>query len=223
MGNNLLTMFVRSRMIDMSYIIIFLVEIVFLFFSSRLMTKSLSFLPINLISFIFLPGIIIHELSHLFLASILFVPTGDIEFMPKVEGQSIKLGSVSIGKTDAIRRFFIGIAPIIFGILVISVILSFIKSYTGPWYLNVLIFYTLFVIGNTMFSSKKDMEGSILLLIMFVIVFGASYFSGIRIPEAFFANILSKGDILRQIDYFLPVVIGLNLTLFLLGKKLRGN
>lgn len=186
------------------------------------MTKSLSFLPINLISFIFLPGIIIHELSHFLAASLLFVPTGEIEFMPKVEGQSIKLGSVAIGRSDPIRRFLIGVAPVILGILVISVVLSFTKTYTSPLFLNFLLFYTLFVIGNTMFSSKKDMEGALVLLISISVILGTSYYSGARLPQEFFANVSSKGEILRQIDLFLPVVIGLDLTLYFLGKKLRG-
>lgn len=195
---------------------------VLLFFSSRLMTKSLSFLPINLISFIFLPGIIIHELSHFFVASLLFIPTGEIEFMPKVEGQSIKLGSVAIGRSDPIRRFLIGVAPVILGIVVIYVVLSFAKSSAAPLSLNFLLFYSLFVIGNTMFSSRKDMEGALVLLISIFIILGASYYAGARLPQEFFSNVFSKGEVLRQIDLFLPVVIGLDLTLYLLGKKLRG-
>lgn len=205
----------------MIYILILLVEIFFLFFSSRLLTKSLSFLPINLISVIFLPGIVVHELSHLLFASLFFVRAGEIEFMPKVEGRSVKLGSVSIAKTDPIRRFLIGVAPVIFGTLIISLILSFIRTLTAPLYVNVLIFYVLFVIGNTMFSSRKDMEGSAILLILVIIFLGALYFSGVRIPQEFFANVSSKGDILRQIDYFLPVVIAVDLILFFLGGKIK--
>lgn len=202
---------------------IFVVELAILFFSSRLMTKSLSFLPINVISFIFLPGIIIHELSHLLVANLLFVPTGDVEFMPKVEGQNIKLGSVAIGRSDPVRRFLIGVAPVLFGILVISIVLYFLKSISIPIYANLIIFYCLFVVGNTMFSSKKDMEGSIALFIIILIFLGAAYFWGIKIPHEFFSNLISKGQVLRQVDYFLPVVIGLDLTLYLLGRKLRGS
>lgn len=187
------------------------------------MTKSLSFLPINLISFIFLPGIIVHELSHLLLASLLFVPTGDIEFMPKAEGQNIKLGSLEIGKTDPIRRFLIGVAPVVFGILVIDFSLFFITPYLRFSYVDVLGFYVLFVIGNTMFSSNKDLEGSVILLILLAILFGASYFMGFRIPSSFFSNIFSKGEILSQIDYFLPIVIALDLTLYVVGRRVKGN
>ena len=201
------------------YLLIFIVEVIALFFSSRLMTKSLSFLPINVISFLFLPGIIVHELSHLLFASLLFVPAGEIEFMPKIEGQSIKLGSVSIGKTDPIRRFLIGVSPFIFGVLVISAVLYFTKSINVPLYVNLLIFYTLFVIGNTMFSSQKDMEGALVLLILIAILSGALFFSGARIPQEFFTIISSKGNSLSQIDYFLPIVIALDLFIFFLGTR----
>src|ERR1700681_939898 len=101
----------------MNFILLFLFEVFILFLVSRLMTRVLSFLPIFLISFIFLPGIIIHELSHLLVASILFVKTGEIEFMPQVQDEGLKLGSVSIAKTDPIRRFIIGVSPIILGTL----------------------------------------------------------------------------------------------------------
>lgn len=185
------------------------------------MTKSLSFLPINVISLLFLPGIIIHELSHLLFASLLFVPAGEIEFLPKREGQNVKLGSVSIAKTDPIRRFLIGISPFIFGVLVISAVLSFTKSTNSPLYVNLLIFYTLFVTGNTMFSSQKDLEGALVLLTLIAILSGALFFSGVRVPQEFFATISSKGSSLSRIDYFLPIVIALDLIIFILGKRFR--
>lgn len=205
----------------MNYILIFLIEVILLFFSSRLLTKSLSFLPINLISIIFLPGIIIHELSHLLLAGILFVKAGEIEFMPKMEDRSVKLGSVTIARSDPIRRFLIGISPIIFGILVIALVLNFIRTLTSPLYFNFLIFYVLFVVGNTMFSSKKDMEGGFIPLILMVIFLTAFYFTGVRIPQQFFTTVSSKASILSQINYFLPFVIILDFVIYLLGKKVR--
>jgi len=59
----------------MAYFVLLLLEIVILFFLSRSMSKTLSkFMSINLISFLLLPGMIIHELAHLFIAVILFVP-----------------------------------------------------------------------------------------------------------------------------------------------------
>lgn len=206
----------------MLYVFIFLAELAVLFFSSRLLTKSLSFLPINLISIIFLPGIVIHELSHFIFSSLLFVRAGEIEFTPKVEDRSVKLGSVSIAKTDPVRRFLIGVSPVIFGTLVILATLSYLPGLRATWYFNLLIFYVLFVIGNTMFSSKKDMEGSIVLLIVIVFLSFALYFLGARIPQEFFANVSSKGNLFKQLDYFLAFVIGVDFTLSFLGNKVRG-
>ncbi|MBF8250153.1 MAG: hypothetical protein HW400_754, partial [Candidatus Levybacteria bacterium] len=101
----------------MIYFALLFVEIIILFLLSRLVNKTLSkFLSINLLSFIFLPGIIVHELSHLFVAMILFVPVGEMEFVPKKHGNSVKLGSVEIAKTDPIRRSLIGFAPVFAGL-----------------------------------------------------------------------------------------------------------
>ncbi|HKC14513.1 MAG TPA: hypothetical protein VKC89_00935, partial [Patescibacteria group bacterium] len=83
----------------MSFVLLFPFEFIFLFILSRTLTRKLSFLPINLTSFLFLPGVIVHELSHYLLASLLFVPVGDIEFMPQRREGELKLGSVSIGQT----------------------------------------------------------------------------------------------------------------------------
>src|ERR1035437_9168331 len=104
----------------MVYVTSLLVEIVILFLLSRAMSKNLSrFMSINLLSFLFLPGVIVHELSHLLVAAILLVPVGEVEFSPKKNGDGIKLGSVQIGKTDPIRRCLIGFAPIFMGIVLV--------------------------------------------------------------------------------------------------------
>src|ERR1035437_2432032 len=104
---------------SVQYSVFLLLEISILFLLSRSISKTLSkFMSINFLSFLFLPGIIVHELSHILVAAILFVPVGSMEFAPKRHGNAVKLGSVEIAKTDPIRRSIIGCAPFFMGLLI---------------------------------------------------------------------------------------------------------
>lgn len=134
---------------------------------------------IYLYSFIFLPGVIIHELSHLFFATFLGVPTGKIEIFPTIEpgNPEIKLGYVQIAKTDFLRRSLIGAAPTIVGIVAIYAIadinFSYLLSPTNNLFeyfstalpklfpltlTNSIFLYMIFVIASTMFTSRQDRD-----------------------------------------------------------------
>lgn len=113
---------------------------------------------------LFFPGIIIHELSHFFVASLLLVPTGKISFFPEEE----KMGSVQVAKADPVRQTLIGLAPTLAGtaailaifffalklpikVLAVSELFSLFKITRHlPW------LYLIFSINNTMFASPED-------------------------------------------------------------------
>lgn len=140
-------------------------------------------LPITILSLLFFPGTTIHELSHWIVAELARVPTGEIVLHPIVEHEgSVRMGSVAIGETDPFRRLLVGVAPLLVGMLglltitqvwleplvqknipvigvsTISSTLSGIAALGTQW-MFYLCLYVLFVIGNTMFSSKRDLEG----------------------------------------------------------------
>src|SRR5580704_5390415 len=102
----------------MLYFSLFFIELVVLFLLSRNLTRVLSHFfyqltknktfTISALAFLFFPGTVIHELAHALFAGLLGVHVGEIEFMPKIEGDKVKLGSVQIAQTDPIRRFLIG-------------------------------------------------------------------------------------------------------------------
>ncbi len=206
------------------WILLFFIEFALIFFLSHTVSQRLSqvFLfitrsqkiTIYVLSFLFLPGIIVHELSHWLMASLLFVKTGDIEFVPQIHGDKVKLGSVAVAKTDPVRRFFIGIAPIIFGLLTIFslyLILFPRFSLTVSWK-EILFLYLLFEIGNTMYSSSKDMEGAIeffaIVALLFLIYFLCYFFFGFRLPN-FFLNILLSvkvQNVFEKMDIFLGIL-----------------
>lgn len=118
---------------------------------------------------ILLPGTFFHELTHLLIAELLMVRSFNLSLLPKFSNGQICLGEVTIEKRYGLRRFLIGIAPTIIGLLIISLLTfkSFEKQ--GLWYM-VFYYYLLFEISQTMFSSTKDLEGSIIGGLIFIIL-----------------------------------------------------
>lgn len=190
-------------------------------------------ITIYFLSFLFLPGVIIHEFSHLLTASLLFVPVGEIEFIPKVSGSGVKLGSVKIGKTDFLRRAVIGFAPILVGA---GIMIGFLYYFT-PAILNfpkisfletILILYVVFQLGNTMFSSRKDVEGALELLILIGLILITLYFSHIKV-FSFLTQIISNPKVatfFQNIDFLFAIPLIINFIFILLLKiilSIRSN
>jgi len=191
------------------------------------MSKTLSgFMSINFLFFLFLPGIIIHELSHFLVAIILFVPVGAMEFTPKVTGNKVKLGSVEIGKTDPIRRSLIGFAPVFTGLLIIPTVIYLFSS-NFPFFQNINIYlyvaiilvltYFLFAVSNTMFSSSRDMEGTLEILITLFIIFVAAYTLGFRPNFSFLEKILTKELNVGIQNSLIFLLVPISLDLFILA------
>lgn len=175
----------------MNPLVSFLLLLGLLFLISKIVSQSLGLLiykltsskklTIGLIAFIFLPGTIVHEFAHAAIAQILGVHVGEIELMPEVEGRHVRLGSAQIAHTDPFRNFLIGVAPFIVGMALISLTIAiYAKLEISGFWPTLLLFYILFQTGNTMFSSKKDMEGAMSLLIALVIVSGLLYLLGLK-------------------------------------------
>lgn len=182
---------------------------------------------VNTLAVIFLPGTIIHELAHLLFAGVMLVPVGEINVVPEIEGQTVKLGSVQISKTDPLRRSIVGVAPVLFGlILIFSIFLLVpIGDSALPWWQTALALYLLFEIGNTMFSSKKDLEGTIIfaatILILAFAILAAIYFLDKPLLQnlwLYFSqqdlNFLNK--YFKQADIYLAVPVVLDLAIILL-------
>lgn len=217
--------------------VLFVFELLIIFFISKKLINSLSHLflkltrshrvTVHILSILFLPGTILHELSHLLVAGILMVPVGEIDLLPEVEGEQVKLGSVQIGHTDPFRRILIGVAPLVLGLSAIIGLIYFNKDsllHFSPVWLSVLVIYLIFQITNTMFSSKKDLEGALVfigvVLTVAVIVVLALYFTG-HMPDLSFVNSLdfrSFNDFLTTVDKFILGPLLLDLAVFGLLK-----
>lgn len=198
----------------MVFLGLFIFEIILLYILSR-KTMSKIYRKVNFYIFaiLFLPGTFIHEISHFLVALFLLVPVGQIDLMPQKEERELKLGSVPIAKTDPIRRTLIGIAPIFFGLLILLGSIFYVYKnnlYTLPVIL--LIIYLSFEIGNTMFSSKKDLEGWWQFLLIVTVIFVILYYLGLRL------SIDPNIQIFRMADIFLSVPIGVDVFINLILK-----
>ncbi|MEA3354924.1 MAG: hypothetical protein U9Q63_00350, partial [Patescibacteria group bacterium] len=212
-------------------ILIFTSSIILLYLSSRSLinqllklfskiTKSKT-ISINLLFFLLLPGIFLHEFSHILTAAILHVPTGKMTLKPMLHGSkpstsSLQLGSAQIAHTDPIRLTLIGTAPFIFGTAILWLILTFglnlnpttitftsLSALTNlSIYLLLLFGYLLFAISNTMFSSPSDLQSAGLPIILILIILGIFKLTNLNLPQSiltYITNFLS----LLSIIFFL--------------------
>ena len=153
---------------------------------------------------VLLPGIVLHELSHWLVAIMLRVRVGKLALWPKKKrGGQVRLGAVSVGRSDPLRAALIGVAPLITGSVVILLVgqlvlgigdlggLLLYGTWSDLWaqliaYWHapdfVLWLYLIFAIANAMLPSESDraawpMMGLFLtgLLILFMLLGGLSW------------------------------------------------
>jgi hypothetical protein len=131
-----------------------------------------------LFSLMFLPGVLIHELSHFIMAHLLGVKTGRFSLIPKkLANGHLQLGYVETASTDFVRDALIGAAPLIAGSMFIGFIgvsrlefnvlwQSLVKWEVDSFWMAVrtlidqpdfwLWFYLVFTISSTMMPSSSD-------------------------------------------------------------------
>lgn len=174
----------------------------------------------------FWSGTFIHETSHFLAALLLLVPVGKMELLPNIEEEGgSRLGSVAIAKTDLIRRFLIGVAPLVFGLGIILLLIYFVSTYQfiNTWWGYILIGIIIFQIANSMFSSKKDLEGAIVLFILLLVILLILILLGIDIPRLFYNLKFNPKllEILKYANIFLLVPIIIDTAVLVILKKIR--
>jgi hypothetical protein len=218
----------------MVFLEIVIIELVLLFFSSFLLipqlvkklyklTKSKT-ATIHILFYLLLPGILLHELSHALFSAMLFVPMGRIKFYPEITEEGLHLGSLEIAETDPLRRFLIGISPMITGVLLILTILYgftnqalFVSSVMPGFVFKIILIYFIFVIVNTMASSKKDLEGAGGLLLTALLFFAIFYFFGGRIDVGF---VEKQSLLFKNAAFYLLMPLLINFGAYL-GLRLK--
>lgn len=180
---------------------------------------------LKLFHILLLPGVVIHELAHLIVAEVMLVRTGGLSFTMEQEEDRIVMGSVGIERTDPIRRAIIGFAPVFVGVLLIAFFVFYFLSQNSPisfpWN-YALVLFVVFEIGNTMFSSKRDLEGTLQLLLVISVAIIVVYFLGFKVPDSIFNFFNSDQfvDILQKGIKILLFPIGIDLVVIFLARYL---
>jgi hypothetical protein len=129
-------------------------------------------------SLIFFPGVFLHEFSHLVVAKLLGVKTGNFSLIPEpMEDGRLQLGYVEAAQSDILRDSLVGAAPLIVGTLFVAfaaidrlhLVVMWDTLRTGQWSLFILglqtlpsipdfwvWFYLTFAISSTMMPSESD-------------------------------------------------------------------
>lgn len=171
---------------------------------------------------LFLPGVFIHEASHYILALLLGVRTGKFVLLPQIVENRIILGHVEIGKTDFLRRFLVGIAPLLVGLFLLYLLFQYgPKLDDSSTIVQFLLFaFLTFEIVNTMFLSKEDVKGSwkvFVPLIFFLALF--SYWNIEEIPTLFLST--NKTIQFQTGTLFLLPALFLNIVVIIITRIAR--
>ena len=185
------------------------------------------------LSFLILPGTIIHELSHMIAAAVMGVSTGALSFRPEVEeSKEVRIGQIKVAKTDPFRRTIIGLAPLAVGLLIIGGIFNFYlekKIWTleqlfdyslWEYFLLAVVCWLLVVVSLTMFSSRKDLDAAIVPAIFLTVLVVIFWLAGFRLTAP--KRLIDLCDsLLIDMDRALVVAIVLGLVVLLFFKGLN--
>lgn len=142
-------------------------------------------------SIIFLPGTIIHEISHFLAAAVTNARTGKVEILPEFiedildeeEGErNVRLGSVQVQRLNPLQGFLVGMAPFISGSILLVWLASLMRVgyLSGSFYSLALQTYLFFVISNSFFPSWTDIKQTLPLITLAIIVVLITWFFGFQ-------------------------------------------
>jgi hypothetical protein len=196
-------------------------------------------------SLIFLPGTIVHEMSHLFAAAITGTKIGKVEILPELPRagigaqfdqpkKSVHLGYVQTQELGLFRGFLVGTAPLFIGLGLLVWLAapiglrSFDNLRTSFTIYDLLIIYFFFTISNSLFPSWVDIKHALPLIILGVITVIGLYFSGFNMtlapdsPVLIAISSLSKALILSVIINF-SILLILWLMNGIFSRDLKNN
>ena len=157
-------------------------------------------LTIGLFSILFLPGILLHELSHFVMARLLRVQTGSVSVFPQISADGrLILGYVETARSDFLRDSLIGAAPLIAGSVFVAYasivhfeilpLWGFLQTAQFDQFWSALAslpslpdfalwFYLTFTVSSTMLPSASDRHAWFSLTLWVVALFALVIFAG---------------------------------------------
>ena len=180
-------------------------------------------------SFIFLPGTIVHEISHFLAAAFTGARTGKIEIFPEYleedadeeeRGTKVALGYVQTQRLNPIQGFLVGTAPFISGLALLIFLASLLRaSYLSQNYqLLILQGYFFFTIANSFFPSWVDIQQTIPFIVLTIIAALAAWFFGLQI---FLEPTSQVWDILNSLWQAILISVDINIFFLILISILR--
>ena len=189
-------------------------------------------ISIALFSLLFLPGVLLHEISHYFMAHLLRVRTGKFSLIPKKMGNGqLQLGYVETASTDFVRDALIGAAPLLVGGLfaafigiyrlelntlwestsagkadTVRLVMKTILEQPDFW----LWFYLTFTISSTMMPSRSDRKAWLPFIATIVITSGLVLLVGAG--QWMFSNV---GSIIESALNAIIIVFGITIIIHL--------
>jgi len=152
-----------------------------------------------MIALLYFPGTAVHEMAHLVMAMVLNLKVRDISLIPKIRGNTLKLGTVTYEKKDVVRGLIVGIAPFFAAMYAFWLVDAF-KLLSGNIWMTALFSYVVFTISSTMFSSKQDLID--LIYVLPIVIVGVIVFFVLKLDVSQF-TVLING---RAISSFFSVV-----------------
>lgn len=144
-----------------------------------------------------LPGILLHELSHVIVARLIGLKVGEFSLGPRMRNQtSIELGSVTVSRADVFRESLVGLAPFLSGTAVLVLVGtrvfevealsqatvaagtgSLLRALPAIWQVPDfgLWAYLIFVVSNAMMPSPSDRQPWLLAGIYLAVALGGVY------------------------------------------------
>jgi hypothetical protein len=144
-----------------------------------------------------LPGILLHELSHVLMAKLIGLKVGEFSLGPRAHNQtSIELGSVTVSRADVFRESLVGLAPFLSGTAVLVLVgtrvfdvqalgqagsaagvAGLVRALPGIWQVPDfwLWAYIIFVVSNAMMPSPSDRQPWLLAGIYLAVALGGVY------------------------------------------------
>lgn len=212
-------------------LIFFLLDLIILFFVVRLTTKELFIflwkitnnkkVSYSIITAIFFPGTLLHEISHFLMAIILRLKVTEISIFPEFKKNNILLGSVQYEKKDFLRGILVGIAPIIIGFVFFFLLFFFRLFPAENIYMNIFIIYLIFSVSSTMFSSRQDLVDLIYVIPLCLIIWFIVYIFNINIVSLSKDILLKLSDFIIKVNFYLLISILINFSLLIILKLIK--
>ncbi len=206
-----------------------------------LITRRLE-IAVVVFSILFLPGVLLHELSHWLMAKLLGVQTGEVSLIPRAtsDGQ-LQMGYVLTESTDVFRDALIGLAPLLAGGLFVGYAgtkrLGFLTLWDAVLTLDLapvlltiegvltqpdfwLWFYLTVVVSSTMLPSPADRRAWFPILLMAALLIGIGVFLGVG-PLLLEALIAPLNDAFRATAVVLAISTGVHAFVLLPSWGIR--